>query len=227
MSTGAGPVTPSLNKAWPMKRTHPASHAGLRARTSPLALAPNRAGEAGHRTPGSAPTHLSRGGRERPALLPAQPSGRARHRARRLRLCGAARVRNATPVSRAAGRRGYALGYDALDLSHTSSRARSPNNCIVWCTSEHSTFPTTAERWAVGRKERGKGKRSTRRGRKTVNHGGPTSLACRLGSDLTNTIRARGHRGLHHEAGHTTVPDQTATNSVPKSRLPTRGRPHT
>ena len=33
------------------------------------------------------------------------------------------------------------------------------------------------------------------------------SPACRFGSDLTNTIRARGHRGLHQEAGHTTVPD--------------------
>ena len=53
------------------------------------------------------------------------------------------------------------------------------------------------------------------------------SPACRFGSDLTNTIRARGHRGLHQEAGHTTVPDQTATDSVPNPRLPIWGRPHT
>ena len=48
-----------------------------------------------------------------------------------------------------------------------------------------------------------------------------------IGSDLTNTIRARGQRGLHQEAGHTTVPDQAATDSVLKPGLPTRGRPHT
>ena len=35
-----------------------------------------------------------------------------------------------------------------------------------------------------------------------------------FGSDLTNTIRARGQQWLHQEAGHTTVPDQTATDSV-------------
>ena len=49
----------------------------------------------------------------------------------------------------------------------------------------------------------------------------------RFGSDLTNTIRARGQQGPHQEAGHTTVPDQTATNSVPNPRLPIWGRPHT
>ena len=51
--------------------------------------------------------------------------------------------------------------------------------------------------------------------------------AFRFGSDLTNTIRARGQRGLHQEAGHTTVPDQAATDSVLKPDLSTRGRPHT
>ena len=31
------------------------------------------------------------------------------------------------------------------------------------------------------------------------------SPACRFGSDLTNTIRARSQQALHQEAGHTTV----------------------
>ena len=46
-------------------------------------------------------------------------------------------------------------------------------------------------------------------------------------SDLTNTIRARGHRGLRQEARHTTIPDQTATDSVLNPGVLTSGRPHT
>ena len=33
------------------------------------------------------------------------------------------------------------------------------------------------------------------------------------------------NKRLHQEAGHTTVPDQAATDSVLKPGLPTRGRP--
>ena len=35
------------------------------------------------------------------------------------------------------------------------------------------------------------------------------------------------NKGPHQEAGHTTVPDQTATDSVLKPGLPIWGRPHT
>ena len=50
-----------------------------------------------------------------------------------------------------------------------------------------------------------------------------SSPLSRFGSDLTNTIRARGQHTPHQEAGHTTVPDQTATDSVRKSGLPNQG----
>ena len=56
-------------------------------------------------------------------------------------------------------------------------------------------------------------------------------FAVGIGPDLdpiSRTIPARGQQGPHQEAdGHTTVPDQTATDSVPNPYSPISGRPHT
>ncbi|WP_420633427.1 transposase [Candidatus Palauibacter sp.] len=52
---------------------------------------------------------------------------------------------------------------------------------------------------------------------------GPLSPLTRFGSDLTNTIRARGQTAPHREAGHTAVPGHTATNSVLNPACPPGG----
>ena len=72
--------------------------------------------------------------------------------------------------------------------------------------------------------EQSRGKRSVRRGRKNqLPNEEPWSSRKRYGSDLTKTIRARGHQQrLHREAGHTTVPDPHAALRS-KSCLPIRG----
>ena len=70
--------------------------------------------------------------------------------------------------------------------------------------------------------ERSRGKPSVRRGLKNqLCAAEPWSSRKRYGSDLTKTIRARGRKGLHREAGHTTVPDPHAALRS-KSCLPTR-----
>ena len=88
-------------------------------------------------------------------------------------------------------------------------------------------------KFAAGRfgnrtRETGKGKQSARRGRKNqCKTEGLRARKCDLDPISRTPYGPAANKGLHQEAGHTTVPDQTATDSVPNPRLPTSGRPHT
>ena len=77
--------------------------------------------------------------------------------------------------------------------------------------------------WVAGRRN-GQGQTVDKtRSEKPALGEGPLSPLTRFGSDLTNTIRARGHTAPHREAGHTTVLGHTATNSVLNPACPPGG----
>ncbi len=82
------------------------------------------------------------------------------------------------------------------------------------------------EMWAAGREKRVSANSQQGEIGKTSKQRRAYEPAFPIWTDLTNTIRARGQQGPHQETGHTTVPDQTATDLVVKPELATWGRPH-